>query len=217
MAFDTEQSRIWMINHQVRPWNVVSPVVLSALGKIKREDFVPEAYAALAFADTQIPLPAGQHMLKPILEGRLLQALAPEPDHEALVIGTGSGFFTALVGIIAAQVTAIELHPELTNYAETKLARAKLGNVELHTADFCSWEPGRQFNRIVLTCGLPALDERLPEWLAEDGIAIVPIGEAPSMSVERITRTGSTYTRTRLFETVVPQLHQPTEESEFSF
>lgn len=217
MDFDFEQSRDWMINHQVRPWNVFTPAVLNALGKIKREDFVPEAYRNLAFADTEIPLPAGQRMLKPVLEGRLLQALQADAAESVLVVGTGSGFFTGLVAASADSVVTIELHEELTNYAGTKLALAKLGNVELVTADYTTWTPGRCFDRIILTGSLPAFDERLPEWLNDGGFAIAAIGSAPSMEIERISRTGEHYTRETLFENVLPELEHVGEPPAFRF
>jgi len=212
-----EQTRDWMINHQVRPWNVVDPKVLHTLGEIKREAFVPEHYRALAFADTEIPLPAGQKMLKPVVEGRLLQALDLDNHHQVLVVGTGSGFFTALAARIAHHVTAIDLHEELTNYAETKLALDRTGNVDLHTADFATWQPDKRFDRIVLTGGLPQFDARLPEWLNEGGVAIAPLGAAPNMEVERLTRTDESYTRESLFETVLPELQNVSIQPTFRF
>lgn len=217
MDFDFEQSRDWMINHQVRPWNVFEPGVLDVLGRIKRESFVPEAYRNLAFVDTEIPLPAGQRMLKPVLEGRLLQALQLDDTDSVLVVGTGSGFFTALVAASAGRVTAIEIHEELTNYAGTKLALAKIGNVELLTADYADWAPAKTFDRIVLTGGLPQFDERLPEWLNDGGFAIAPIGTAPSMEIERIRRNGEHYTRETLFENVLPRLENVGTQPTFTF
>ena len=215
--FDIEQSRHWMINHQIRPWNVFEPAVLNSFSEIRREEFVPEAYRNLAFADTEIPLPDGRRMLKPVLEGRLLQALELADEHDVLVIGTGSGFFTALIATIASHVTAIDNSEELTNYAQTKLGLARIGNVTLTTADFSDWAPDRQYDRIVVTCGLADFDERLAEWLKDGGFAIAPIGEAPNMNVERIARDGDCYSRTRLFETVVPALRGAAAPSDFSF
>ncbi|MBT8422330.1 MAG: protein-L-isoaspartate O-methyltransferase [Gammaproteobacteria bacterium] len=214
---DMEQARHWMINHQIRPWNVFEPDVLNAFDEIHREDFVPEAYRNLAFVDTEIPLPDNRRMLKPVLEGRLLQALELTDDVDVLVVGTGSGFFTALIASIARHVTAIDNSEELTNYAQTKLGLARISNVTLTTAVFADWTPDKQFDRIVLTGGLAVFDERLPEWLTDGGIAIAPIGEAPSMNVERIARSGDNYTRTRLFETVVPELRDTVEPSDFRF
>lgn len=211
-----ESTRNWMINHQIRPWNVFDPRVLTALGQIKREEFVPEAYRGVAFADTEIPLPHGQNMLKPLLEGRLLQALQLEDAHSVLVAGTGSGYLTACIATLAGSVMAIDHYEELTNNAQTALALSKIGNTELLTADFSDYEPARQFDRILLTGAIPALDERLPEWLTEEGLLIAPIGRSPNMEVEAIRRSGNHYSRTALFETVVTPLENVAESTAFS-
>lgn len=212
-----EQTRNWMIKHQIRPWNVVDADVLRVLSEIKREEFVPEAYRSLAFADAEIPLPMGQNMLKPIIEGRVLQALQVQDEHDVLVVGTGSGYLTACIAALSKHVTAIDCHEQLTNHAQTALALSKIGNTDLRTADFCRWQPERQFDRIILTGAVPTLDDRLPEWLTEDGLLIAPIGEAPTMEIEAIRRTGEQYTRTRLFETVVTPLENVSKTPGFRF
>ena len=211
-----ESTRDWMINHQIRPWNVFDPQVLDALGQVKREEFVPEAFRGLAFADTEIPLPQGQNMLKPLLEGRLLQELQLHSEHQVLVVGTGSGYLTACIATLSSHVTAIDRHEELTNHAQTALALSKIGNTKLLTAEFSDYAPDRQFDRILLTGALPTLDERLPEWLSEEGLLIAPIGAAPSMAIEAVRRSGNQYSRTRLFETVVTPLENVAETASFS-
>src|SRR5438132_12875673 len=79
-----EQARFNMIEQQIRPWDVLDPGVLSLLAVVRREDFVPPAYKALAFVDTQVPLPGGQTMLEPKVEARLLQELAVH-KHESVL------------------------------------------------------------------------------------------------------------------------------------
>jgi len=214
---DIEMTRSWMINHQVRPWNVFDDQVLGTLNKIKREEFVPEPFRELAFADTEIPLPQKQHMLKPILEGRLLQSLQLEDQHDVLVVGTGSGYLTACIAAITAHVTAIDIHEELTHSAQTAIALSRLGNTELLTADFNDYQPENQFDRIILTGSLPVFDDRLPEWLKDEGLALLPLGAAPSMEIESIRRSGSQYSRERLFETVVTPLENVAAKTEFQF
>ena len=214
---DIEITRSWMINHQIRPWNVHDGQVLSTLGKIKREEFVPDAYKELAFADTEIPLPQGQHMLKPLLEGRLLQAMQLEDHHNVLVVGTGSGYLTACIAALTAHVIAIDIHEELTNYAQTALALSRLGDTELLTADFREYQPANQFDRIVLTGSLPVFDDRLPDWLSEDGLLIMPLGKAPNMEIEAVRRSGEHYLRTQLFETVLSPLENATQAPGFHF
>ena len=88
----------------------------------KLAQFVPDAYRGLAFADSTIPIGAGQIMLPPKIQGRLLQALAPSPDESALDIGTGTGFLAACLARMAASVRSIEIDPDLSEQATTRLA-----------------------------------------------------------------------------------------------
>jgi protein-L-isoaspartate(D-aspartate) O-methyltransferase len=215
MHFET--ARHQMIDHQIRPWDVSDNRVLAALAKVPRERFVPEQYRKLAFADTSIPLPCGQSMLKPVLEGRLLQNLDVQPDHRVLVIGTGSGFLTACVAQLAEQVTSIDIHGELVERAGQTLAEEQVHNVDLHTADFNTYSPDAVFDRVLLAASMPEFEPRLAEWLKPDGKLIAIVGEAPNMEVELVERNDEHYTRQQLFETVVQPLEGLPIHEEFQF
>lgn len=210
-----EPAREQMIYHQVRPWDVLNEHVLETLASVPRERFVPEQYRELAFADTEIPLPCEQSMLKPVVEGRLLQILHAEAGNRALVIGTGSGFLTACTATMSNQVTSIDIHAELIDTAAAKLADEKIRNVELQTIDFNDFVPTAAFDRILVTGSMPLFDERLPEWLTDGGRMVLITGEAPSMDVELVIRTGEQYSRQRLFETVVPTLENVPQPAAF--
>src|ERR1700752_4538848 len=90
-----EQARFNMIEQQIRPWEVLDQDVLNLLSVVKRENFVPAAYRNIAFADLEIPLPGGEHMLAPRVEARVLQELAVSKQETVLEIGTGSGYMAA--------------------------------------------------------------------------------------------------------------------------
>ena len=92
-----EQARFNMIEQQIRPWDVLNQAVLELLAVVKREDFTPETYRALAFVDTELPLPGGQCMLAPKVEARLLQELHVHKHERVLEIGAGSGYMAALL------------------------------------------------------------------------------------------------------------------------
>ncbi len=117
----TEFARAQMITQQVRAWDVLDLRVLDAMRRTPREFFVPERYAGVAFADTDIPLAPGQHMLPPKIVGRLLQALAAAPGMRALVVGCGTGFVPACLSAMGASVRAIEIRPELAQAAQRNL------------------------------------------------------------------------------------------------
>ena len=108
-----EATRQQMIAHQVRAWDVFDQAVLDALAGVPRELFVPAAYAAVAYADTDIPLAHGEVMLAAKWVGRALQALAVRPGEAALVVGAGSGYVPACLAKLGAQVKALEIHSDL--------------------------------------------------------------------------------------------------------
>ena len=123
-----------MIEQQIRPWDVLNPGVLELLAVVKREDFVPAEHRALAFVDTEVPLPHGQCMLAPKVEARLLQELAVHKHERVLEIGAGSGFMAALLAHRAQHVTTLESDPELAELARANLRRAGILNAAVVTA-----------------------------------------------------------------------------------
>ena len=125
-------ARFNMIEQQIRTWEVLDPKVLTLLNDLPRENFVPSEYSGLAFADIEIPLGFGQTMLSPKLEGRILQALNLEKTHTVLHIGTGSGYFTALLACLAKQVVSVEIEAELSAIAAKHLADNHISNVVIY-------------------------------------------------------------------------------------
>ena len=109
MSLNIELARHNMIEQQVRPWDVLESRVLEALSAMRREDFVPAAQRNLAFADVDLPLGHGEVMLRPVIEGRLLQAALPTREESVLEVGTGSGFFTACLARLAGRVTSLDV------------------------------------------------------------------------------------------------------------
>jgi len=196
-----------MLGQQIRAWEVLDDRVLGAIAQTPRERFVPEEYRELAFADMEIPLPHGQAMLAPKIEGRLLQALLVEPSDEVLEIGTGTGFLTACLARLAERVYSVDIFPEFVQAARANLAAAGVENVELETADALQLElPGR-FDAIAVTGSMPVLDDRFVRMLRPDGRLFVVVGRAPVMDARLITLlpTGGT-TSQSLFETVLSPL-----------
>ncbi len=214
-SLNIDAAREQMIYHQIRPWDVINKRILNTLGRVQREQFVPEQYKQLAFSDCEIPLACGQNMLKPVLEGRLLQALDTADDQSVLVVGTGSGYLTACVAALADNVTSIDIHAELTDSAAVKLADEKVRNVETLTADVNEYTPKTSWDRILLTGSMPLFDARIPEWLNDGGKALMVVGSAPNMSLEEVIRNGAHYSRTKLFETVVRPLENTPQPSGF--
>jgi protein-L-isoaspartate(D-aspartate) O-methyltransferase len=214
-----EQARFNMIEQQIRTWDVLALDVLDLLQVVKREDFVPAAYKNLAFFDTEIPLPGGEHMLTPKLEARLLQDVNLKKHESVLEIGTGSGYMAALLAYKARHVTTVEILPELKALAEKNLAANGVGNVTVELGNGAQgWAHGAPYDVIVISGSLPVLPEVFLQQVKVGGRIAVILGEAPVMSAHVITRVSDTsYDTVKLFETNVKPLASATTPSHFSF
>jgi protein-L-isoaspartate(D-aspartate) O-methyltransferase len=214
-----EQARFNMIEQQIRPWEVLDPQVLDLLFVVKREDFVPAAYRALAFADMEIPLGNGQVMLAPKIEAKLLQELAVKKTDKVLEIGTGSGYMAALLAARAEHVVTVELVPELANTARQNLERAGVANVAVEIGNgLQGWSERAPFDVIVLSGSVPVLPADLLKQLRVGGRLAAVVGEAPVMEAQLITCTAEgVFNTVNLFETVVPVLNQVEPKSRFEF
>jgi protein-L-isoaspartate(D-aspartate) O-methyltransferase len=215
----SNQARFNMIEQQIRPWNVLDLQVLELLGTIHREDFVPEAHRALAFADTEIPLPAGQCMLAPRLEARMLQDLMVQPHETVLEVGAGSGFMAALLAHRARQVLTLEIVPELAAMARSNLTKAGLGNVTVREADGSKLGASEgKFDVIVLSGSVGQVPQDLLQHLTIGGRLGVIVGDDPVMQCTIVTRTSETDFRTSAtWETVVQRLQGFAEPARFQF
>jgi protein-L-isoaspartate(D-aspartate) O-methyltransferase len=215
---DVEAARNQMIEQQVRAWEVLDPRVLAALARVRREQFVPEAYAQLAFADTAIPLGAGEHMLPPKVEGRILQALAPQPDDAVLEIGTGSGFFAACLAAMAGRVRTLEVREQLAARARACLKMAGIAGIAVDTADALTVKPEPVYDAVALTASLPVYDARFEGWLRPGGRLFVVVGTAPAMEARLVTKVAEQAVRhDSLFETVIDPLRGARAPDSFQF
>lgn len=214
MNFETARHN--MIEQQLRPWNVYDPDVITRLYADRREDFVPEAYRALAFADVETPIAPGKSaacLLSPKLEARVLQALAVQQGERVLEIGAGSGHMAALLAGRAREVLSIEIDPALAAIARANLDRAGIDNASVESGDGLAGLPAQApFDVIVVSGGLTAIPQALIDQLAVGGrlAAFVTLpGQAPTMSLRVLKRiSNDAVASTDVLETVVPMLQQ---------
>ena len=215
---DYEQARFNMIEQQIRTWEVLDQRVLDLLSQVKREDFVPAALRALAFADLELPLPNGDRMWTPKMEARVVQELALRPEDTVLEIGTGSGYLTALLASRTRDVTSIEIDAATAAEARAKLSRHAFGNVRVHEGDGARGFGDGTYDVIVLTGSTPLLPPRFIEQLAPGGRVFAVVGELPIMTA-RLTRLEApgASVATDLFETVVAPLRNALAPARFAF
>ena len=214
-----EQARFNMIEQQIRPWDVLDPAVLSLLAVVKREDFVPPAYRAMAFMDTEIPLPDGQCMLAPRVEARVLQELQLQHHDNVLEIGAGSGFMAALLAHRARRVVTLEISQTLARLAQHNLGAAGVTNASVRCADGVLGSRGESpFDAIVLSGSVASVPQTLLEQLKLGGRLIAIVGDEPVMRAQLYRRVdAASWSQTDLFDTVAPRLHGFPESARFSF
>lgn len=203
---DYIKARELMVEQQVRPWDVLDPRVLDALATLPREAFVPAEHSRLAYADLALPLAHGESMMKPVVEGRTLQALALDPGDDVLEIGTGSGFLTACMGRLAREVVSIERHADLADGARAVLARQGIDNAQVVTADALAWTPDRRFSAICVTGAVDVIPQRFIDWLQPDGRLFVVRGRSPVMEAVLLRNDVNASRIQSLFETDLPYL-----------
>ena len=221
-SMNIEQARFNMIEQQIRPWDVLDAGVLSLLAVVRREDFVPPACKALAFMDTEIPLgdvAAGESMLAPRVEARLLQELKVARHEKVLEVGTGSGFMAALLGHKAQRVISLEINADLAAAATANLRRAGVMNVSVLNQDGAEGLPGEApFDVILLSGSVAEVPAELLAQLKVGGRLGAIVGGLPVMRAQVITRVGeSDYRTTTLFDTVAPRLQGFVRRNAFAF
>src|SRR5690606_37321264 len=163
------KAREAMVEQQVRPWDVLDVRVLNVLLRLPREAYAPAAHRELAYADLGLPLAHGESMIKPVVEGRALQALELDGTEDVLDIGTGSGFTAACLGQLARSVTTIERHEDLATAAQASLLAQGASNVSVSHGDAFAWEPGRQFDAILVGGAVDVIPDRFAGWLRPGG------------------------------------------------
>ena len=208
MAMNFDQARQNMVENQVRPWEVLDGRVLDVLGRVRREDFVAPEHRQLAFADLCLPIGHGEVMMKPVMEGRVLQALALKPEDHVLEIGTGSGFFTACLASLAARVTSVDIHADFTTAAGQRLQAAGITNAQLATGEAVkAWQPQGTFDAVVVTGAVYRIPDRFLSWLKPGGRLLAIRGESPVQQVMLITSEGNNrYREESVLETDLPYL-----------
>jgi protein-L-isoaspartate(D-aspartate) O-methyltransferase len=214
-----EQARTNMVEQQIRTWEVLDQDVLDLLYVVPREEFVAPQHRNLAFSDMEIPIGEGERMWQPKMEARVLQELMVKKSDRVLEVGTGSGYFTALLSHRAAQVVSVELKPALAQLGRANLERHGADNVTLELGDAARGWPARApYDVIVLTGSTPLLPRSLVEQLAPGGRLFAVVGEAPAMSARLVVSgAAGAWRTTDLFETVIAPLANAERPSRFRF
>lgn len=214
-----EQARFNMVEQQVRPWDVLDANVLAVMSEVPRENFVPPQYKNTAYTDYAAPIGHHQEMLKPVLVGRLLQALNLQSNEIVLEVGTGTGYLTACLAKLASYVYSVEIVPEFNPIASKNLTSLNIENVTLETGDASKgWAERPEYDVIVITASMPEVPECYKNALEVGGRLFVVSGKSPVMHAKLITRVSENdWSEENVLETDVAPLQNSQKEPEFSF
>lgn len=214
-----EKARHNMVEQQIRPWDVLDQRVLDLFLRIPREEFVPTEYRSVAFVDMPLPIGHGEVMMEPKLEARMLQSLVIQPADKVLEVGTGSGYVTALLAGLAANVVSVEIEPELLEQARQRLTAQGISNVVLEQGDAANgWDKSQPYDVIAVTGSVAALPQGLKQNMQVGGRMFVIVGIPPIMEAMLVTRTNANEWREEvLFETLLPPLKGASQEKPFVF
>ena len=182
-----DKARKNVIEQQIRPWGGLNIDANQALSEIPRENFVPIEYQGLVFADIEIPISENCKMFSPKIEGRILDSLNIQKHESILEIGTGSGYFTAVLAKLAKSVTSIEINQELSESAQNEINKLDLENIELKVDDALKHDfSNQQYDVIIIGCAIPEMNNDFNQLLKPDGRMFAVVGSKNKMKASII-------------------------------
>jgi len=216
---DIKQARKNVIEQQIRPWGGLNVRANQALSDIPRENFVPEEYLSLVFADIEVPLVGGAKMFSPKIEGRILDSLDIQGHETVLEIGTGSGYFTSVLSILSQSVVTIELDEQLSELAQNKVKELNLNNITFINDDALAYNyDNEQYDTIVIGCSLPNKNENFFHLLKPGGKLFMVVGAINQMQATLVHRTNENEWQSKsLFETHLDYMKGTEPSVKFAF
>lgn len=186
-SFSVERSL--MVNEQIAHRGVRDSLVLAAMRKVPRHEFIPESYQKYAYADEPLPIGDGQTISQPYIVAVMTETLCLNKNSRVLEIGTGSGYQAAVLGEIAAEVYTIEIVEPLCKRAEETLAGLGYTNVHVRCGDgYRGWPEAAPFDAIIVTAAPDHVPQPLVDQLKPSGRMCIPVGDV-YQELMLITRT----------------------------
>ena len=216
---DIKQARKNVIEQQIRPWGGLNVRANQALSDIPRENFVPEEYLSLVFADIEVPLVGGAKMFSPKIEGRILDSLDIQGHETVLEIGTGSGYFTSVLAKLSQSVVTIELDEQLSESAQNKIKELNLNNITFINDDALAYNfDNEQYDTIVVGGALPNKNENFFHLLKPGGKLFMVVGAINQMQATLVQRTSENDWQSKsLFETHLDYMKGTEPSVKFAF
>jgi len=179
--------RLFMVDSQLRARGIADERVLNAMFHVPRHEFAPERYRDQAYEDHPLPIGEGQTISQPYIVARMLESLALKSSDKVLEVGTGSGYVTALLAELVAQVFSVERHSALADAARELLGRMGYANVRVIVGDGSQgFAEGAPYDAIIVSAAAAEVPLALLEQLAEAGRMIIPVGPGDSQQLQLI-------------------------------
>jgi protein-L-isoaspartate(D-aspartate) O-methyltransferase len=183
--------RVALVDYELRMLGIRDEAVLSAMGVVPREEFVPPEMREFAYRNVPLPIAAGQTISQPLIVAYMIEALELAPYDRVLEIGAGSGYAAAILSRIAHEVFTVERHRELADDARRRLQRLGYLNVHVRHADGTrGWPEEAPFDAIIVAAGGPRVPSPLLQQLCVGGRLVIPVGEESSQKLIRVVRRG---------------------------
>lgn len=180
-----------MIDEQIRRRGVQDERVLEAMMAVAREKFVPSDVRSAAYEDRALPVGHGQTISQPFIVAYMTEQLSVTPDAKVLEIGTGTGYQTALLALLAKHVFTVERIAALQQQAAANLAGLNLTNITMSVGDgSLGLEAHAPYDRILGTAGAPRIPRPLVDQLVDGGLLVIPVGGAREQTIVRVLREG---------------------------
>ncbi len=192
-----ERQGLWrarqrMVRQQLIERDIQDELVLRAMNRVPREEFIPEALRDRAYEDTPLPISDGQTISQPFIVALMTQSLKLQGTERVLEIGTGSGYQTAILGEICARVFSIERSYVLSASAGKILEALRYSNILLRVGDgTIGWEEFAPYDRILVTAAAPQIPRSLLQQLRIGGCIVIPVGDRVQQDLKIVERTAS--------------------------
>jgi len=187
--FQAERER--MVRRQLAERGIREARVLDAMSRVPRHEFVPETLRQEAYEDHPLPIGEGQTISQPYIVAAMLEHLALQATDRVLEVGTGSGYVTALLSLLCAEVYSVERHAQLAALAESTLHRLGYRNMKIRVGDGSQgWPEYAPFDAILVSAATPEMPPALFAQLREGGRLVVPVGPPSSQELQLIGKIG---------------------------
>ena len=208
-----------MIESQLKPEGISCQNTIDCISRVNREDFVPEEFKNLSYAEYDIPLRNEYSMLKPLMTAKILQLLNIDKDDEILEIGTGSGYLTCCLSIMGKSVDTLDIDADMLESAKKSHNHYNIFNINYLDEDvFSNWTPEKNYDVIVLTGSIESRVEKLEIAIKDSGRMFAVIGKQPVMYANIIERvSGTKLLCNQSFETTLDPLNNFNKKNYLNF